>query len=318
MPRQSSPQPRDGASDVGGALLRHGTETVNGVRLHYLTADVVKGEGAARAPVVLLHGWPVTSYTWRKVLPTLAAAGHPVLAPDLRGLGDSEKPAGRAAASDGYDKRAVAEDVLQLAERLGFGAFHLVGHDIGAWAAFALALGRPARVRRLVLAESLLPGFGLEERMDVSAGGYWHFGFHMAENIPEMLTAGREREYLSAMAYRAKPRPSAMADGDVAEYVRCYAAPGGMRAAFGHYRTVLADGKHNNEAVTRGARLPMPVLVLGGEHSAIPRGELVKGVSKVAADVRDGGAVPDSGHFLSEDNPAELSRRLLAFFGDER
>ncbi len=81
---------------------------------------------------------------------------------------------------------------------------------------------------------------------------------------------------------------------------------------------MLADGKHNREAVARGARLPMPVMVLGGQHSAIPRGEPVKGVKQVAADVRDGGAVPDSGHFLSEDSPAELSRRLLAFLAEER
>jgi pimeloyl-ACP methyl ester carboxylesterase len=250
-------------------------------------------------------------------MPILAAAGHPVLAPDLRGLGDSEKIAEKSATA-AYGKRTVAEDVLQLTDLLGYETFHLVGHDIGAWAAFALALARPVRVRKLVLAESLLPGFGLEERMDVSRNGYWHFGFHMAEGIPEMLTAGREHEYLSSMAYRAKPRPSAMTDADIAEYVRCYAAPGGMRAAFGHYRAALDDGKHNKELAARIAPLPMPVLVLGGQHSAIPRDELVKGIRKTASDVRDGGAIQDSGHFLSEDNPAELSRRLLTFFDEKR
>lgn len=282
------------------STFTHHTANVNGVRLHY----VMGGKGDA---VVLLHGWPVTWYEWHKIMPILAET-YTVIAPDMRGFGDSEKPA------TGYEKRNVAEDIYQLVQKLGFNQINLVGHDIGLMVAYAYAAQHPETVRRLVLMESLLPGFGLEERMDVARGGYWHFGFHM-QDIAEKLTEGKERLYIEYQIQGGLYKKEAMTQADLDEYVRCYSAPGGMRGGFAHYRTLLEDGKQNRENFKE--KLTMPVLVLGGEHSGIPREWTLAGVHAVAANVREG-EVKGSGHFLAEENPADLSRQLRAFFGEEQ
>ena len=119
--------------------LAHHKAQVNGVRLHYVTA----GEGD---PVVLLHGWPQTCHEWRRVIPALAE-NHRVIAPDLRGLGDSEKPA------EGYDASTLAEDIHQLLLHLGASPAHLVGHDLGGPVAYALAAIYPTEAKSLALIE---------------------------------------------------------------------------------------------------------------------------------------------------------------------
>lgn len=103
---------------------------------------------------MLLHGWPYTWAEWRKLMPLLANAGFTVIAPDLRGLGDSAK------AESGYSKLNVAEDVRQIVRSLGFETIDLLGSDIGTMVAYAYAAGHPKEIRNLVLAESLIPGFG--------------------------------------------------------------------------------------------------------------------------------------------------------------
>jgi len=114
----------------------HHTATVNGVRLHYVTG----GEGD---PVVLLHGFPETWYAWRQVMPALAKH-YTVIVPDLRGLGDSERPEG------GYDKKTLAEDIYQLVQVLGCESIYLVGHDFGGTVAYMYAIAHPNQIRRLV------------------------------------------------------------------------------------------------------------------------------------------------------------------------
>lgn len=279
--------------------FKHYTASVNGVQLHY----VMGGKGA---PVVLLHGWPQTWYEWRKIMPVLAE-NYTVIAPDMRGLGDSSKP------DSGYDKRTVAEDIYQLTKSLGFKQINLVGHDLGGMVAYAYAAAHPEDVRRLVLAEFWLPGFGLEEGMDVAKGGLWHFGFHMTPKIPEMLTQGREREYLSTVAYKSGYNPTAITEADIDEYVRHYASPGGMRAGFEYYRTLLKDGQQNRESAK--TKLVVPVLVLTGSDSGIGD-RLLKGVQAVAENVQSG-VIEKSGHWLAEEQPAALSERLLAFFNQK-
>ena len=129
-----------------------GRAEVNGIRLHYRMA----GSGE---PVVLLHGFPETSNAWRKVMPALAEH-YTVVAPDLRGCGESDRP------DTGYDKRTVAEDVHQLVHQLGLGPINLVSHDVGMMVGYAYASAYPSEVKRLVLMEAALPGLGLEKLYD--------------------------------------------------------------------------------------------------------------------------------------------------------
>lgn len=288
------------ATELTETFTHHTTVVNDGVHIHY----VIGGKGD---PVVLLHGWPKTWYKWRKILPALASS-YTAIALDLPGLGDSSPP------TAGYEKRTVAEYIYQLVNSLGFNQINLVGHDIGGMVAYAYAAAHPEGVRRLVLTEFWLPGFGLEEGMDVAQGGLWHFGFHMASEIPEMLTAGKEREYLTAMgAFKPASNAAAFTEADINEYVRHYAAPGKMHAGFEYYRTLLKDGQQNRESAK--TKLQMPVLVLVGSEGAVGE-RLLKGVQAVADNVQSG-AIAQSGHWLAEEQPEALSQQLLTFFGGE-
>lgn len=274
------------------------TVDVDGTNLSVL----VGGEGA---PLVLLHGWPQTSLAWRHVAPSLAEAGHTVIAPDLRGLGRSARP------EKGYDKDTQADDVRGLVEALGLGPrVQIVGHDIGGMVAFAYARQHPDEVDRLVLAELAVPGFGLETAMDVARGGRWHFGFFMAPELPEMLLAGREQEFFTWWFTRLSADPSSLDVFDLPSVVASYSGTPALRAGFEHYRTLLDDGETNRAWYTAGGRLPMPTLALGGEHAVGTR--LADALRDVAPGVT-AGIIPRSGHFVAEENPEGFLEVITPF-----
>lgn len=294
----SAPTPPEPGAGAGIDGFSHQYADVNETRLHFVSG----GSGPA---VVLLHGWPYTWAVWRRLMPELAADGHTVIAPDLRGTGDSAKP------DSGYTKRDVAEDVHQLVETLGIGEINLVGMDIGAMVAYAYAAAYPAEVRRLVLAESVIPGFGLEELMNPATGGFWHFGFHMQVDVAEMLTEGKEAAYLGNMWSMGSPT-GGITEADREEFLGHYASPGGMRGGFQHYGTLLEDGKANR--VSGETKLTMPVLVLNGD-TGLPQQMLLDGAHRFATDVQ-ADVVPGSGHVFAVDNPAWVSDRLTRFFAE--
>ena len=278
--------------------LQHLTLSLARVQLHVVTAG-------AGDPVVLLHGWPQSWHEWRKVM-ALLAPSYQLIVPDLPGLGDSSRPAG------GYDKKTLASDLLEMVDRLGLQRFHLVGHDWGGPTAFALACAAPERVRTLAILDVTVPGIG----PDISQGGRrWHHAFHMTPELPEALVQGREREYLSWFFAAFSWQRGAISAADVDEYVRCYSQPGALAAGFAYYRNIPQDQADNQATLASGFRLPMPVLALGGGRSeARGRGEEpLESLRLIAADVQ-GGAVPDCGHFIPEEQPELLARRLLEFF----
>lgn len=273
------------------------------VLMHY----VVAGQGPA---VVLLHGWPQTWWEWRHVIPLLAE-NYTVIAPDMRGLGDSSRPLA------GYDKQTVANDIWSLvSERLGHNSFFLVGHDWGGPVAFALAAAHRQAVRRLVILDVVIPGTG----GDFSEGGRrWHHQFHITPDLPEALTQGRERVYLSWFYKTFAFRPDAIGPKDLEEYLRTYTEPGAMRAGFAYYRALGKDAA-DNQALLTGGKLPMPVLAIGGAVS-YPHGRgrgsaPEQSLRQAAINVR-GEVIADCGHFIPEEAPDLLARRLLEFFAEE-
>ena len=273
------------------AELTHGTARVNGVRLHY----VVAGDGP---PVVLLHGWPQTWYEWRHLVADLAT-DYTVVAPDLRGMGDSEKAAG------GYDKDTVATDVRELVHHLGYDSVLLVGHDWGMPTAYAYAAQYRDEVRALAVMEAVLPGIREAEK----PRPLWHVFFHQVRDLPERLVSGNERAYLSWFYRELSADPAAIGSEARDEYVRCYSSPGGLRGGFEYYRAYSTDAENNR--VHAETPLEMPVLALGGEHSF---GEMtVRDVEAVATDV-DGEVVPGTGHWIPEERPEFLAERLGGFF----
>lgn len=283
---------------MADTTFEHHTVAVNNVQLHY----VIAGQGD---PVVLLHGWPETWYQWRKIIPPLAER-YTVIAPDMRGLGDSSKPV------SGYDKRTVADDIYKLVCTLGFERIFLVGHDWGGPVAYAYAAAHPNDVRRLVILDVPIPGAGLEKIPQASRrGGLWHISFHGVRDLPEQLVAGRERMYLSWF-YRTAYNPTAITEEDIDEYVRCYSAPGGMRAGFEYYRAIWDDVDHNTQNAK--TKLTMPVLALGGKYSFGKQTE--RSLTALAEDLR-GGEIDQCGHWIAEEQPAYLTEQLLRFFGEE-
>ena len=276
----------------------HHTIALDGVRLHYVTAG-------AGDPVVLLHGWPQTWYEWRLIMPALAA-GYTVIAPDMRGLGDSSRP------PTGYDKRTIANDIHQLVSKLGFEKIFLVGHDWGGPVAYAYACAHPNDVRKLVILDVTIPGESWERIPQITRrGGIWHLAFHNVRDLPEALIQGRERTYLSWF-YRSGYDPSAISEEAVDEYARCYSAPGALRAGFEYYRAIFTDIDHNKENAK--TKLKMPVLAFGGEvgFHKLP----LRSMQELAENVR-GGVIERCGHWIAEERPEFLSEQLLAFFAEK-
>lgn len=279
----------------GAQAMEHHHADLGDVRLHYVTA----GSGF---PVVLLHGWPQSWYEWRNVMPGLTERFR-VIAPDLRGLGDSSRPA------DGYDKKTIAADIWQLVHhRLGLDSFYLVGHDWGGPVAYALAAAHPDAVRRLAILDVTIPGDGSP---NMSQGGRrWHHAFHQTLDLPEALIAGREDIYFGWFYQHYGARP--LDPRDVAEYLRVYRQPGALRAGFAYYRAIPTDIA-DNQATAAGFKLPMPVLALGGDRSWGRRTEVAESLRRLAVDVQ-GGVIENCGHWIPEEQPEELLQRLLAFF----
>ena len=294
---QTEVAPEDAHPVITPDGFTHRYAEVNGTRIHF----VIGGDGPA---VLFVHGWPYAWALWRKLMPLLAKAGFTVIAPDLRGLGESAK------ADTGYAKTNVAEDLRQVVHTLGFETIRVVGTDIGMMVAYAYASRYPDEVSHLVLAESLIPGFGLEERMNPATGGYWHFGFHMQVEVATMLTAGKEEAYLLPTLGMMSTLADAVQTARTL-YLPSYLEPGGMRAGFQHYGTLLQDGQ-DNRANFRG-KLTMPVLVLNGERG-IPQDQTLACVEQIAEHI-EAELIPHSGHAFADDNPSWTAERLVRFFG---
>lgn len=278
----------------------HHMEDVEDLRLHYV-------RGGSGPTVVLLHGWGSTWYMWRHALARLADE-YDVIAPDMRGLGDSGVP---LKPLSGYDKKTVAKDVKQLLDKLGVREAHIVGHDQGAAAAYAFCAQFRDVPVSLTFCDMALMGVagddGVEHFMDQRDElRLWHISFHAADHVAETLIRGREREYLR-LHYRMQIYDvDAIGDEDIDVYARSYAAPGGLRLEL--YRAFYQDGADNKEFAKR--KLTLPVLAVGGEQGIGERGAASM---KVVAEGVDGAVIPRCGHWVPEERPREFLEHLLPF-----
>ena len=275
---------------------------VNGIRLRYR----VIGSGE---PILLWHGFLGTSDVWRKVMPLLAQT-HRVIAPDMRGYGDSDKP------RQGYDARTVAADFRALVETLGLGPVHLVAHDMGAPPALVWAGEHPNEVRTLTyLDEPVITSECLQQVIQFTpqgtqTGGLWWWQFALAPEIAETLLAGYEREFLQWSYRHYCVTPGAIEASAVDETMRSFSAGGGVSGAFGVYRAIF-ETQAQTEPFTRD-KIRLPVLGLGGEKSM---GDRTRQMLTTVAENVQGGVVADCGHFIPEEKPEELVARLRQFWG---
>jgi pimeloyl-ACP methyl ester carboxylesterase len=266
------------------------------VRMH----AVIGGEGP---PLLLVHGWPQNWYAWRLVMPALAREFE-VIAPDQRGIGLSDKPAGR------YDPATQANDLVALMDALGHQRFAVVGTDTGLPIGYALAADHPDRVERVALAE--VPGppgavpqppLFLPEPLN---NKLWHIPVNRLDVLNEQLATGREDLYFGyEFNIQAEKK---LPDEVIDYYVGLLTNPDSLRGTFAFYRewdTMMAqNGERKNRPLT------MPVLGIGGEAS---HAEEVAGAMKGLANDVQSAVIPGAGHWFAEEAPEETVAALTAF-----
>ncbi|MFD0262507.1 alpha/beta fold hydrolase [Kitasatospora indigofera] len=267
---------------------------------------VIGGHGPA---LVLLHGYPQTWYEWHGILPALAEH-YTVIAPSLPGAGRSDAPAA------GYDKKTMAAGIHTMLGRIGYDHdIRLVGHDIGSMVAYAYAAAHPADVTKLVLSEAPIPDQSLYTFPALTADGpgAWNFGFFsLANGLPEGVVAGREQAWVGRFIDSLEVRKGAVTPDDVAVFAGALKDPAHLAASFKWFRAFPQDIKDN--AVNQRTKLAMPVLAIGAEGSL---GRVVPDQARQYATDVTCVVVPDSGHWIYEERPAELTGILLDFLGSK-
>ena len=270
---------------------------------------LVAGRGR---PLLLLHGHPQTRAIWHKVAARLAERWTVVLA-DLRGYGDSSRPAGLPDHSS-YSKRTMARDQLRLMRALGFERFDVLAHDRGARVAHRLAMDHPAVVGRMALLD-IAPTLAMYEQADRAfATAYWHwFMLIQPAPLPERLIEADPAAYVREVIGRRGAGLAPFTAPALAEYERCIALPGAAHAICEDYRAAAGiDLEHDRADRAAGSRLTTPLLVLWGRDGVIescfrPLDEW----RRVALDVR-GEALP-CGHYIPEEAPGPLLERVESF-----
>ena len=278
--------------------------TTSGAEINLVT-------GGSGPPLLLLHGYPQTHLMWRKLAPRLAAE-FTVVAPDLRGYGDSTKPpAGPDTAGD--SKRALALDQVETMRALGFERFAVAGHDRGARVAHRLARDHPGQIERVALLD-IVPTLYRFETIDQKAvTSSWHWFFLIQPSgFPERLI-GSEAEFFLRHQLNVLLRDPAKLEPDAfGEYLRCFRNPETIRATCEEYCAGASIDLAHDRA-DRGRKLTMPLLVLWGQRSSQGSGYDVLSVWRDHAESVTGQAIA-SGHFLPEEAPEETYQALRSFF----
>jgi pimeloyl-ACP methyl ester carboxylesterase len=251
-------------------------------------ADIFVRSAGTGPVVVLIHGYAETSDSWAPLAAELVKT-YTVIVPDLRGIGGSSRPAG------GYEKKTQAADIRAVVTTLGFDHTFVVSHDIGIMVAYAYAALYPDKVDRLVVMDAPLPGIAPWDNI-VKDHRLWHFSFWGTDE--ERLVQGRERIYLDRI-WNDFSTTSTQPDEPTRKfYAAQYAKPGAMRAGFAQFKAFSQDVEDNQ--VFARTKITMPVLAIGGEKSFGATEAVV--MRNVAINVREA-VVPNSGHWLMEENP---------------
>ena len=274
------------------------TANLTGAKIHYLKA------GAGKKKLVLIHGFGDTSHMW---IPLFEEFGkdYTIIAPDMRGLGESSRP------TTGYDKKTMAADIHELVKGLGYQKINLVGHDIGLMVAYSYAAQYPSEVEKLALLEAPIPGIGDIWQKVYTTPALWHFHF-VNSPIALDLVKGRERIFLEHFWQTLSPHPETFSEADRQIYAKAYAQEGAMRAAFEMFKTFDRQDATDNRNFS-ATKLPMPVLTIEGDKSM---GGALEIQAKLVANNVTSIILPDTGHWLMEQRPAETKAELKKFFGN--
>jgi haloacetate dehalogenase len=283
----------------------HELRLVNGLNIHCR----IGGEGP---PLLLLHGHPQTHVIWHKVADQLAE-NFTVVAADLRGYGDSDKPPA-SEASVSYSKRIMARDQLMLMQSFGFTQFSVLAHDRGARVAHRLALDHPDAVTRMILLD-IAPTLAMYTQANEEfARAYWHWFFLIRPTpLPETLIETDPENYLRTVMGTRSAGMGPFTDDAFSEYLRCLKLPGAAIAICEDYRASAGlDLEHDQADIDAGNKLKCPLLALWGEKGTVGRCfSPLHEWQKVALNV-DGKALA-SGHYIAEEIPELLLEYTLDF-----
>ncbi len=284
--------------------LEHRTVETNGIRLHCVTA----GEGPL---VVLLHGFPEFWYSWRHQIPALARAGFRVVAPDLRGYNDSDKPEGVEA----YRVSLIVEDVAGLVGAFGDGRAAIVGHDWGGAVAYAFAMTHPELTEKLVALNCphpvpfarALAGGDLDQLRKS-----WYMFFFQLPEAPEALLAARDFRFLRAFAY-ASARAGTFSPRDVRMFLAAFAKPGALTSAVNWYRAML---RHGLPVVRPLPRIKAPTLVIWGTADQFLHMRLTRGMRRHFSGPFAIRYLRGVSHWVQQEAPAKVNALLLRFLSE--
>jgi len=282
----------------------------DGVRIHAR----VGGSGPG---LLLMHGHPQTHAMWHRIAPSLAQH-YTVVAPDIRGFGDSSRPE-PGVENVTYSKRAMAQDMADIMGELGFEHFMVGGHDRGARVAHRLALDHPDRVQRLFFLD-IAPTLAMYERTSMAfARAYWHWFFLIQPApLPERLIESDPVAYLHNVSGRRHAGLSAFHPDALAEYERCIALPLTARSICSDYRASAGiDLEHDEHDRDAGNHLAMPLRVLWAEHGAVGQNFDVLALWKDLSRSDVSGHSVGCGHYLAEEQPDIILQEMMTFFGSQ-
>ncbi|KAK7219344.1 hypothetical protein V2G26_007347 [Clonostachys chloroleuca] len=267
------------------------------------------GSESGRGVIVLLHGFPQTSYQFRHVIKPIQKAGYRVIVPNYRGAGKSSKP------QSSFTKTTMAADILCLLDQLSIKEpVHMVGHDIGGMIAYAFATRYPDRTASTVWGECPLPSTSAyEENCKEHSVQQFHFHFHSVPDLPEALVTGREETYLRHFFDKLSYNQSAITQEDLAYYVKQYCQSGALRCAFSVYRAFQEDANENTAWILKSGKCKVRALGLSGAQSRHR-----EAADKMMAEAHEprtfaAAAVEDSGHYIAGENPDGFVQVLLGF-----
>jgi pimeloyl-ACP methyl ester carboxylesterase len=272
-------------------------------------------KGPAKGVILLIHGFPQTSYQFRHVLPLLSdPGGYRCIAPDYRGAGFSSKPNEDA----DFRKSSLAEDLVKLLDVLAITSpIHAVGHDVGGMIAYAMASRWPERMASATWGECPMPGtqpYHRDTTEPARIKQQFHWIFHCApDGLGEALVAGRERIYLAHFFLKIGSDMTAFSSADLDEYERAYSQPGAMRCAMAAYRALEEDREENMDWLEKHGKSRVRTMCLSGALSRLSEeaGEMaLELVEPASLTVR---TVPDANHYIAEENPEGFVDCLLGF-----
>jgi pimeloyl-ACP methyl ester carboxylesterase len=283
------------------------TSSKEEIRINYIDCPPPPSS-TSKGTILLIHGFPQTSYQFRHVITPLSNAGYRIITPDYRGAGQSSKP------QFGYTKTQMAEDLhllvkdhLKIEEKI-----HVVGHDIGGMIAFPYAYQYAEDVASLIWGECPLPGTQVYENVKTHPDVF-HFIFHKVIDLPEMLIAGKEREYIKHYFDKQSFNSAAITQQDLEHYALLYSQPGAIRAGLEVYRAFEKDAEETREWLKANGKLKVPSLVMvASEFLLAPFAE------EMRDEVHDEGevlVVGESGHYIAEENPEGFVEGVLEFVG---